>query len=293
MHNPHQDNVTLLHCIVNNDYTQFKQLLDKYSLTSNVEALLTSQLEGYPPVLLFASQEGRYEMVKDVLESEIVEVDQMFQSPTMKLSALHSAVHQGHLEVTKLLIQYGADVNLYQEEYEKKYENYTCYSTALQTAIYKYSIRDRVSIVQLLIDNGADVCAVKSIHGNEDFEGEIDSKFSTILLSATRTTICDGCDNDEKKITRLLVDAGAANNIVNYDICNTLYVKNYHNLYMIWYLHIGRYWPVVKLVWLGHMKNDGSMFSQLSKDVLQLMLEYIIGPKDYTEKLFANPTEFL
>jgi ankyrin repeat protein len=61
-------------------------------------------------------------------------------------TALHSAASNGHLEIVKLLLEHGADVNA-----KTKYGGYT--------ALHSATMNGHLEIVKLLLEHGADVNA--------------------------------------------------------------------------------------------------------------------------------------
>ena len=86
---------------------------------------------------------GKLDIVKDVIERGI---DVVNVKDCYKRSALQFAALNGHVDVAKVLIQNGADVNAVNEDKE--------------TALHYAAWEGHVDVATLLIQNGVDVNAV-------------------------------------------------------------------------------------------------------------------------------------
>ncbi|OAP54807.1 hypothetical protein AYL99_11255 [Fonsecaea erecta] len=104
--------------------------------------LINESTEYYGTALQVASGEGHVEIVKLLLDSG---ADVNAPGKRYSDTALQAASAKGHVEIVKLLLDSGADVNAPGKRY----------GTALQMA----SAKGHVEIVKLLLDSGADVNA--------------------------------------------------------------------------------------------------------------------------------------
>jgi ankyrin repeat protein len=109
-------------------------------IQSKLEPQEVNQTLGKTP-LYEAVKTRNKEKVEFALEQRPSDINQ--QSQTMKNTPLHIASSNGDIEIVKLLIENGADVN-------KQNKDGT-------TALYIASQRGDIEIVKLLIQNGADV----------------------------------------------------------------------------------------------------------------------------------------
>jgi hypothetical protein len=108
-------------------------------------------LTGCISSLATAAYNGKTETVREMLNDKNVDINEIYAcsmtSPTMGYTPLMCAVEKGNIEIVKLLIENGADVNIKSGR-----------GTALHIAV-EYGYPD---IVRLLLDKGAEVSIVGS-----------------------------------------------------------------------------------------------------------------------------------
>lgn len=96
--------------------------------------------------LIFHTQEGNLSVVKLLLEAglnpNIIYIEKVDKKDVSFL-ALDRAITKGHIEIVKLLIEYGADLNYFDETFSKP----------INTAI----ANNNIELLNLLIDKGADI----------------------------------------------------------------------------------------------------------------------------------------
>jgi ankyrin repeat protein len=95
---------------------------------------------------------------------------------------LHCACREGNIEIVKLLIKYGADVNC-QNRYSTIYPIFDVLAST--------TITDSLPIIQLLIEEGADIKVVDSF-GNTLLHYAIEKE----MIELVKLSISLGCDID-------------------------------------------------------------------------------------------------
>ncbi|MFZ6007257.1 MAG: ankyrin repeat domain-containing protein [Nitrospirota bacterium] len=108
-------------------------------------------LTGCISPLATATYKGQMDMVRELLNNKDIDINEItacdMTSPTMGYTPLMCAVEGGHVEIVKLLLSKGADVNTKSSR-----------GTALHVAVE----RGHAEIVRLLLDNGADLSIIGS-----------------------------------------------------------------------------------------------------------------------------------
>ena len=108
-------------------------------------------LTGCISPLATATYKGQMDMVRELLNNKDIDINEItacdMTSPTMGYTPLMCAVEGGHIEIVKLLLSKGADVNTKSGR-----------GTALHVAVE----RGHAEIVRLLLDNGADLSIIGS-----------------------------------------------------------------------------------------------------------------------------------
>jgi ankyrin repeat protein len=96
--------------------------------------------------LIFHAQEGNLSVVKLLLEAglnpNIIYIEKIDKKDVSFL-ALDRAITKGHIEIVKLLLEYGADLNYFDDNFSKPINK------AIQS--------NNIELLNLLIDNGADI----------------------------------------------------------------------------------------------------------------------------------------
>jgi ankyrin repeat protein len=100
-----------------------------------------------PEMLLTATENGRADSVRLLLENGADPNVRDAHSQPMWDTPLHKAANGGHLEIVKMLLDKGADPNLYNADRE----------TALFAALQTVGSKQVEEIVELLIEHGADI----------------------------------------------------------------------------------------------------------------------------------------
>lgn len=96
--------------------------------------------------LIFHAQEGNLSVVKLLLEAglnpNIINI-QKIDKKDVSFLAINSAISYGHIDIVKLLIEYGADLNYFDDTFSKP----------INTAI----ANNNIELLNLLIEKGADI----------------------------------------------------------------------------------------------------------------------------------------
>jgi ankyrin repeat protein len=290
--------------IIRKQYQEFKSWLNEQQsdvVSNTLNTPLTKTKSRYFPLHL-ATIVGQYEMVRDILETGYVSPDQIgiknvppVYGETIEKAAIHIAATHGYTEIVQLLIQHGANVNLVKKGGGYEYDGQIIErrTTALLSAVS----HQHASIVKLLIENRADVNVMYTYRMTVENRSEYKYRNQSALGLCSTYDISSN-DNDpltinNKAITKMLVDAGA-NDIVNNKSGSDRYEGEYshnesiRNLYLIWYFHLGQHWPLVRTIWLSHLKNPDTFFSKLPSDVIGSILEFTLASPSALWKKYNN-----
>lgn len=111
--------------------------------------------------LQIACDKGKYDVAKRLIEEEGYDVDDQDNAGN---SSLHEAALNGHLDIVKLLIKHGANVNI------KSYEMFQ------DTPLVDASANGHLDVVQYLLDHGADptITNAKGVNAYEALEEDSD-----------------------------------------------------------------------------------------------------------------------
>ncbi|XP_072035840.1 E3 ubiquitin-protein ligase MIB2-like [Amphiura filiformis] len=124
-----------------NGEEDIENLLDLLLLKGVLEGGLGDALGQHPELLLAAAAKGKVDLTKQLLQGRDVQVNHQSPDASM-LTALQAASHEGHLEIVKLLVQAGADLELEDKDGDR----------ALSFSV----IGDKPAITKYLLDKGAD-----------------------------------------------------------------------------------------------------------------------------------------
>jgi ankyrin repeat protein len=227
-------------------------------------------------------------------------------STTVTLSPLYLAVRHSSIKVIKLLIQYGANLNLEKVSLGEYYDGEYCNAT---TTPLISAIKRRVpDIVKLLVENGANINAISS-ETFEEYTNSVEYKIPVIAHCSDKKHYdisFFSADNSSelKLISRILIDAGVTLDVpaicvITGDNINDRYLpldpQFCNNVYLRWYATVGQYWKQIRLLWIGHLSQSDSFFSRLPSDVIHVIASFIVGTFEYRQTLndelyrFNNP----
>lgn len=163
-------------------------------------------VQGKTPANIVASNQPRKMMFSGKDDDFFEKAAQFFSKESMEqldnsgVSALHQAARNGHLEMIKVMLEKGVDINITEDEPAE----------SGNTPLHVACIYGHGDIVKLLEENGAD-STMQNVNGElpahhavmkKKFGGDLDSKARTSVLKSLKNL--DGARNDGKTPLMLL-----------------------------------------------------------------------------------------
>lgn len=163
-------------------------------------------IQGKTPAIIVASRQPRKMMFSSKKDDFFEKTSQFFSKESMEqldnsgVSAVHEAARNGHLEMMKVMLEKGVDVNITMDEPAE----------SGNTPLHVACIYGHGEIVKLLEENGAD-STIQNVNGEipahhavmkKKFGGDLDAKARASVLKSLKNL--DGVRNDGKTPLMLL-----------------------------------------------------------------------------------------
>ena len=191
--------------------------LEKNSKQEAIDNLGKMNIPYNQGTLIFHAQEGNLSVVKLLLEAglnpNIIYIEKVDKKDVSFL-ALDRAITKGHIEIVKLLIEYGADLNYFDETFSKPINK------AIQT--------NNIELLNLLIGKGADITKGNNIDENipiiqaiklknieivQILAPKIELNFVCSPTWSKATPLIYSIETGQNNITKILIENGADVNL--------------------------------------------------------------------------------